>query len=105
MTSSGMTLGEVLSGVKDRAALPQDLAARPIAGIEYDSRRVGKDFLFFAFPGSRADGREFAQDAVAKGACAVVSELPAPEGFAGAWLEVEHGRRALAVAARNFYHQ
>ena len=103
MTSSGTTLGEVLSGVKLRAALPRELAGRHVAGIEYDSRRAGRDFLFFAFPGSRADGRQFAQEAVAKGACAVLSDLPAPAGFAGTWLEVEHGRRAMAIAARNFY--
>jgi UDP-N-acetylmuramoyl-L-alanyl-D-glutamate--2,6-diaminopimelate ligase len=32
-----------------------------------------------------------------------VSELPRPEGFGGPWIEVEHGRQALAQAARNFY--
>ncbi len=37
------------------------------------------------------------------GAIAAVSELPVPEGFRGAWIEVEHGRQALALAARNFY--
>ena len=49
------------------------------------------------------DGRQFAQTAVDRGACAVVSELPRPDGFAAPWIEVEHGRRALAIAARNFY--
>jgi len=29
--------------------------------------------------------------------------LPAPQGFQGSWIEVEHGRQALALAARNFY--
>jgi len=33
----------------------------------------------------------------------VVSELPRPAGFEGTWIEAEHGRRALAAAARNFY--
>ncbi|MBV8728189.1 MAG: UDP-N-acetylmuramoyl-L-alanyl-D-glutamate--2,6-diaminopimelate ligase, partial [Acidobacteriia bacterium] len=66
-------------------------------------RRVKEDFLFFAFPGSRTDGRQFALDALARGAAAVVSESPAPEQFEGAWVQVEHGRKALALAARNFY--
>ena len=74
-----------------------------MTGLEYDSRRVQAGFLFFAFPGARADGREFAKQAMDKGAVAVVSELPAPEGFQGTWIEVEHGRQALAVASRNFY--
>ena len=105
MTPAGMALAEVLRGVKLRTEVAPHLAARDIQGIDYDSRRVGKDFLFFAFPGSRVDGRQFARDALAGGACAVASELPPPEGFAGPWIEVEHGRRALAVAARNFYRQ
>jgi len=102
-----MTLREVLSGVKLRSELLKDEADREVAGLEYDSRRVEKDFVFFAFPGSRMDGRQFAHDAMARGACAVVSELPRPEGFPQSfntpWIEVEHGRQALAVAARNFY--
>ena len=53
----------------------------PVAGIEYDSRRVAPQSLFFAFPGSKADGRQFAADALARGAVAVVSESPAPAGF------------------------
>jgi UDP-N-acetylmuramoyl-L-alanyl-D-glutamate--2,6-diaminopimelate ligase len=102
------TLREVLSGVKIRSELLGEWAEREVAGLEYDSRRVEKDFVFFAFPGSRVDGREFAQDAMARGACAVVSELPRPEGLTGGffsvpWIEVEHGRQALAIAARNFY--
>ncbi len=77
-----------------------------VAGIDYDSRRVGEGFVFFAFAGSRVDGRRFAEDAVARGAFAVVSELPPPSAeLTSRWIEVEHGRRALATAARNFYRQ
>jgi UDP-N-acetylmuramoyl-L-alanyl-D-glutamate--2,6-diaminopimelate ligase len=73
--------------------------------LEFDSRRTGAGFLFFAFAGSNADGRQFAADALTKGAVAVASELPAPEDFAGPWIQVTHGRKALATAARNFYHK
>jgi UDP-N-acetylmuramoyl-L-alanyl-D-glutamate--2,6-diaminopimelate ligase len=38
-----------------------------------------------------------------RGALAVMSELPRPEGFSGPWIQVEHGRHALATAARNSY--
>ena len=98
-----MTLGETLSGAGLKQPLAPELAATPIQGLDYDSRRVQPGFVFFAFPGSRTDGRRFAEDAVARGAVAVVSESPAPEGFAAAWIEAVHGRRALALAARNFY--
>ncbi|MGA2215655.1 MAG: UDP-N-acetylmuramoyl-L-alanyl-D-glutamate--2,6-diaminopimelate ligase, partial [Bryobacteraceae bacterium] len=98
-----MTVGQVLQGVRLRRGVVAGLGELSVAGLEYDSRRVQPGFLFFAFPGARADGREFAQQAIDRGAVAAVSELPAPEGFRGAWIEVEHGRQALALAARNFY--
>ncbi len=103
-----MTIEQILLGVRFRRDVPlrKQLAAGlgtvSVAGLEYDSRRVEPGFLFFAFPGARADGREFAQQAIDQGAVAAVSELPAPEGFRGTWIEVEHGRHALALAARNF---
>ena len=55
-----------------------------------------------AFPGSRTDGRAFAQAAVDRGAIAVLSELPRPDGFPGTipWIQVEQGRHALALAGR-----
>jgi UDP-N-acetylmuramoyl-L-alanyl-D-glutamate--2,6-diaminopimelate ligase len=100
-----MTLEQILRGVQLRRELPQDLSGIEIRGLEYDSRRVEAGFLFFAFPGSRADGREFAQSALQKGAVAVASELSPPVDFRGTWIEVEHGRRALALGSRNFYGQ
>lgn len=98
-----MTTSEVLAGVPLRTELPASLAQTQISGLDYDSRRIAPGYLFFAFPGSRVDGRQFAAQALEKGAVAVVSELPAPEGFSAPWLQVEHGRRALALAAKNFY--
>ena len=98
-----MILREVFRGVKLRGELPPGLAEAPVAGLEYDSRRVEKGFLFFAFAGSRVDGRRFAREAAARGACGIVSDLPRPADFSGPWIEVEHGRHALAVASRNFY--
>ncbi len=98
-----MTVREVLAGVRLSGTLPEELARATVEGLEYDSRRTGPRFLFFAFPGARVDGRQFARQAIERGALAVLSELDPPPGFDGAWLKVEHGRRALATAARNFY--
>ena len=94
-----MTVGEILAGVR----LPSELARLPVAGLDYDSRRIQSGYLFFAFPGAKADGRTFAEQAIEKGALAVVSASAAPAGLEERWIEVEHGRRALALAARRFY--
>ncbi len=100
-----MTLGAILAGVRLKTPLSPFFSQMALAGLDYDSRRVQPGYLFFAFPGSRADGRQFARDAVERGAIAVASESPAPEGFPAPWIEVQHGRHALALAARNFYRQ
>jgi len=105
-----MTLGEILSGVRLKGPSSGEFAGIPIEGLAFDSRQVGPNFLFFAFPGSHADGRQFVLDAVARGAVAVASEseAPGPGGeflFTAPWILVEHGRHALAIASRNFYHK
>ena len=97
-----MNLGEILSGVALLQPLAPELAQSPVAGIEYDSRRVAPQISLFRFPGSKADGRQFAADALARGALAVVSESAAPPDLAGRWIQVAHGRQALSLAARNF---
>ncbi len=105
MTVVPNTVESVLRGaeLRSRQPLAAGLGSVTVQNLEYDSRRVTPGTLFFAFPGAKVDGRAFAADAMSRGAVAVVSELPAPQGFAGPWIEVAHGRRALAAAAKNFF--
>ncbi len=98
-----MTMTEALSEVPLQSELEPSLARTTIQGLDYDSRRIQPGWIFFAFPGARFDGREFAAQAVEKGAVAVISELPAPADFAAPWIRVEHGRHALALASKAFY--
>src|SRR5437660_1911795 len=97
-----MTLEQVLAGVRLRTRVPDAALHLEVHGLDYDSRRVEPGFLFFAFAGARADGRAFARSAMSRGAIGVVSELSKPEDFEGLWIEVEHGRQALALAAKRF---
>ncbi len=100
-----MTLGEILAGVEVRSDLPASALEAAVLGLEYDSRKVAPGFLFFAFPGQRTDGRRYAREALERGALAVLSQSERPPGFDGCWIEVEHGRRALALAARSLYRR
>ncbi|MBA3976015.1 MAG: UDP-N-acetylmuramoyl-L-alanyl-D-glutamate--2,6-diaminopimelate ligase [Candidatus Solibacter sp.] len=93
------TLGELFPA----PPLPADIRALPVSGLEYDSRKAGPGSVFFAFKGSSQDGRAFAPRAVERGAVAVVSESEAPAAFPAPWLQVPHGRRALAEMARRFF--
>ncbi|MBE0660548.1 MAG: UDP-N-acetylmuramoyl-L-alanyl-D-glutamate--2,6-diaminopimelate ligase [Bryobacteraceae bacterium] len=93
------TLGELFPA----PPLPQEIRTLAVSGLEYDSRKVQPGSVFFAFTGSRQDGRAFAVQAVERGASVVVSESVAPDGFPATWIQVPHGRRALAEMARRFF--
>ncbi len=100
-----MQLKRVLEGVPLLSQPGSDLLNAEVRGIAYDSRKVEPGYLFFAFSGSKADGAQFANSALQKGALSVVSDRPAFGGFSGAWLQVPHGRQALATASRNFFEK
>ena len=54
--------------------LSANFAETDITGLTCDSRQVRPGFLFAAFPGSVADGRQFIADAISRGAVAVLAE-------------------------------
>lgn len=100
-----MQLSTVLAGIPLVTPLPAALETSEVRGLAYDSRKVESGYLFFAFSGAKVDGTQYANSAFQKGALAVVSDRPAFGGFSGVWVQVTHGRHALATAARNFYNR
>lgn len=113
MRPGSIRLGDLLSDLSASspsdariAGLDADAAAREIAGLSADSRKVGQGFAFFALPGSKADGLAFAAEAVANGAAAIVGEHLPERAFPGvATIEVADVRRALALAAARFFER
>ena len=85
------------------------LGASEIAGGEgvqvrdlvYDARHATPGSLFFCVPGGRADGHDFADQAVANGAVALVVERPLAVDVPQ--LKVGDARAAMAVAADEFF--
>lgn len=73
-----------------------------ISGLCIDSRRVKPGDLFVALPGSRHNGVQFIQEAVEKGAVAVVSETEIP-GLEVPLRTIPDSRRAAADLATAFY--
>ncbi|MCA6079966.1 MAG: UDP-N-acetylmuramoyl-L-alanyl-D-glutamate--2,6-diaminopimelate ligase [Endomicrobium sp.] len=43
-----------------------------VLGLSFDSRKIRKDYAFFALPGHNTDGRKYIDEAVAKGASVVI---------------------------------
>jgi UDP-N-acetylmuramoyl-L-alanyl-D-glutamate--2,6-diaminopimelate ligase len=80
-----------------------DSTPADIRGIAIDSRTVRPGDLFFALPGTKADGARFVDQAVGRGAAAVVSETEPPGPPPCPWFVVPDGRAALAEFAAEFY--
>lgn len=76
---------------------------RSVTGLAQDSRAVTQGSLFFAVPGAHVDGHDFAGDAVARGAAAVVLErrVRLPDG--ATWLMVPSVRYAMGKWAALFF--
>lgn len=94
-----MVLGDLL-GLP--ASMPAAMASIEVRGIASDSRMVKPGDVFFAVPGVRDDGMRYADDAVMRGAVAVVAQ-----GQPGTYTEsrrilVPDVRLALAHAASAF---
>jgi UDP-N-acetylmuramoyl-L-alanyl-D-glutamate--2,6-diaminopimelate ligase len=86
------------------ALAPTDVVgdgALEIRELAYDAREVPRDSLFFCVPGARADGHDFAAEALERGAAALVVErrleLEAPQ------LVVPSVRAAMPRAAVEFF--
>ena len=108
-----MTVGELL---RDAApAVPPD--ERPLGrgdsraldvpclGVTHDSRRVEAGWVFVALRGLKTDGVDYAHQAIAAGAAAVVAERDAGVGPGprAPWIVVTDARQALAGLAAAFF--
>jgi len=89
------------------AALPAaDVISLPeteVLGVVGDSRLVQPGYLFVSIPGSQVDGHQFVDDAIRRGAVAVVAQHPVavPEGTG--LVLVPDSRRALSILAAEFW--
>ena len=86
-----MTLRELLG----------DGPAVDVVALAYDNRAVRPGTLFFCVPGFTRDGHDYAPDAVARGAVALVVQRPL--GLGVPEVLVEDVRAAMAVAAARLH--
>ena len=104
-----MTWAELQNALRRRGLIRAELgsagaaAARTVTGIAYDSRTVAAGDVFVALRGQHADGTAFADQAVARGAIAIVSEQPPAASGPVDWTVVADARIALAALAAEFF--
>jgi UDP-N-acetylmuramoyl-L-alanyl-D-glutamate--2,6-diaminopimelate ligase len=81
------------------------IAASPespqLTGVSDDTRQLQPGNLYLAVRGTQSDGHRFLGDAVARGAAAIVVEVP--QGTGVPEIVVTDGRRAASVAAKAWY--
>ncbi|WP_346873690.1 UDP-N-acetylmuramoyl-L-alanyl-D-glutamate--2,6-diaminopimelate ligase [Clostridium sp. UBA5988] len=97
-----MKIEEILKGLT-YTVLSGDKSIE-INNPQYDSRKIKCGDMFFAIGGFNVDGHNFISKAIENGAKTVVVEkdVTLVEGIT--FIKVENGRRALAIAASNFYN-
>ena len=98
-------LTEILSRYAGTLSLEGDAETLPISLVTADSRKAIQGALFVAVRGNKDDGADYAIDAVAKGAVAIVTDhetkLILPKSIV--IIRVDNVRLALAKIAAAFY--
>src|SRR3954447_20623718 len=96
-----MTLRELIAGAGLEVAPPAAGEDAEIAALAYSTAGVTPGALFFCVPGFRADGHDFAPEAVERGAVALVCERPL--GLGVPEVLVDDVRAAMGPVAARFY--
>lgn len=97
-----MKTTDLLSAIKpvsQQGALPVE-----VCGIESDSRKIRKGYVFVAVKGSQVDGHQYIDTAIEQGAWVVVcEELPARKTDKAAFIRVENSAEALGLLSSRWY--
>jgi len=90
-----MTTSSVLSYVRQNGL--------QVEGLTFRSQEVRKNFVFFALKGANVDGNLFIADAIRRGACLIISSVPASQKYEVPYLQVADIDAEMADAAYAFY--
>jgi UDP-N-acetylmuramoyl-L-alanyl-D-glutamate--2,6-diaminopimelate ligase len=74
-----------------------------ITGLTCDSRKVAPGFLFAAIPGTSADGSAFIDDALTRGATAILAATGTNSTKAATLITSDNPRRQYALMASRYY--
>lgn len=75
-----------------------------INNIDFDSRKIEENDVFIAIRGAVADGHEYIETAISKGAKAIICDTFPENSVAGVtYIQVKDTNRAMAFVASNFY--
>ncbi|MEA2087292.1 MAG: UDP-N-acetylmuramoyl-L-alanyl-D-glutamate--2,6-diaminopimelate ligase [Candidatus Caldatribacteriota bacterium] len=96
-----MKLSELITNL-DAKEIIGDLNLN-IKGIYHDSREIKRDFLFVCIKGFTSDGHDFIDEAINRGAVALIVEKEIPPRRGITIIRVDDSRKVLAILANQFY--
>ena len=96
-----MKLSELITNL-DAKEIIGDLNLN-IKGIYHNSREIKRGFLFVCIKGFTSDGHNFIDEAINRGAVALVVEKEIPPRPGITIIRVDDSRKALAILANQFY--
>ncbi len=96
-----MKLKELLAGIEHE--VEQYCHDEEVTLITYDSRKAVPDAVFVCIPGLKADGHEFAGEAVRNGAKTLIVEKPMEINKDVNIIKVKNARKAMSNLAAEFY--
>lgn len=82
---------------------PQNLPDLEVSGIQFQSNKVKNGNIFVAIKGLQDDGHKYINEAIEKGAIAIIGERPIILNSVP-YFQVSDTREALAKLASTFYH-
>lgn len=97
-----MQLQDLLYGVTIKELVGK--TDKEINTLNFDSRKIGKDDIFFAVVGTAADGHLFIEQTIRQGASTIVCEnLPEIHDFTITYVKVDNTSVALGIMAGNYF--
>lgn len=95
-------LNTILYGVSLEAVSgPTDVS---VGGLDFDSRKIEKGYVFVAIRGTQADGHDYIQQAIENGARSIVCEvLPIDLTDNITYVQVKDAGQALGIMASNYF--
>ncbi len=95
-------LNEIVKNVKTKKVIGEP--DKPIGAVHFDSREVTKGSLFVAIKGLTVDGHKFIENAVKKGASAILCEnIPENKQNEITYIQTQDTSEALGLAAAEFF--
>ena len=77
--------------------------AQMVTGLQSDSRKIQKGFVFAAIAGDKADGHDYIDQAIDNGAIAIIGDRPLTSSISCPYIQVDNVRLAFAKTCARFW--